>query len=471
MDLYPRQEELLAFLDAKVLAEEEGLVEKSRDIGFTWTVGGWALHKWIYVPGFKTKFGSRIEAYVDKLGDPDSIFEKIRMIYKNLPAPMMPVGFDPKKHDNHMRLVNPVNGNLIGGEAGTEMGRGGRSTAYIVDEAAFVERAERVDAAISSNANCRIWASTVNGMGNAFANKRFGGSLREDQIFTYHWSDDPRKTPEWAAKRKGEMEAWAWASEYEIDYSASVEGVCIPALWVNASIRLNSLIQVEPDRDGIAGLDVGGGGKAKSVYSARFGPVVCPPISWGDGDTTATANRALDEADKVYATREDKWDCTVKAIHYDSVGVGKGVQSTLKNAQRAARTFPINSGDAPSTTRWPNGQTSVDQFFNLKAEMWFLAREKLRAAYELALFLEGKEEGVNHPVSDVVILPPPTTGKDSQLLATQLSLPKWFKTEKGKIIMEKKDQLATRGIASPDHAEAFVLTFARNSNLSTWANL
>jgi len=44
-------------------------------------------------------------------------------------------------------------------------------------------------------------------------------------------------------------------------------------------------------------------------------------------------------------------------------------------------------------------------------------------------------------------------------MAPQISLVKWFRNEKGKIVIEKKEQLASRGISSPDHAEALMLTF------------
>ena len=230
LDLFPRQRELVQFIDARVNAQENGLVEKSRDIGFTWVFGGYSVQKWRFRPGFKTAFGSRKAEYVDRLGDPDSIFEKIRMVVRALPYWMLPPGFDSRRHDNHMQLLNPENGNTIRGEAGDDMGRGGRNTMYVLDEFAFVEHAEEVDRATSANSDVRIFGSTVNGLGNVFARKRHSGQLRPDQIFRFHWTDDPRKnTPEWEAKTRSNMEPWAFASEYDIDYAASVEGVFYPS--------------------------------------------------------------------------------------------------------------------------------------------------------------------------------------------------------------------------------------------------
>src|SRR6266699_3312303 len=106
-DLWPRQVELLRWLDERVRAREDGLVEKSRDMGFTYLMGAYALHHWQWVPGFKTTFGSRIASLVDKIGDPDSIFEKIRAMLRGEPRWMLPEGFNSAKHDNAFLLVNP----------------------------------------------------------------------------------------------------------------------------------------------------------------------------------------------------------------------------------------------------------------------------------------------------------------------------------------------------------------------------
>jgi hypothetical protein len=216
---------MIRWLDEMVAAAREGLVEESRDIGWTWVAGGYAVHRWRFCPGFKTTFGSRIEDLVDQKGNPDSIFGKIRLLLDRLPHWMMPQGFNASEHDNHMRLLNPNNGNVISGEGGKNMGRGGRSTLYIVDEGAHIDQADKVDAAIIGNADTRIWASSANGSGNAFFRKRHSGNI---PVFQFHWRDDPRKDEAWAEAKKKEVNPVVWASEYDIDYAASVDGICIP---------------------------------------------------------------------------------------------------------------------------------------------------------------------------------------------------------------------------------------------------
>jgi hypothetical protein len=454
LDLFPKQEDLVDFVEECLREAEDGLVEKSRDVGFTWTVGGIALHHWRFVPGFRATFGSRKTEFVDGLGDPDTIFEKIRYMLYNLPVWLRPPGFEKRLHDHFLLLTNPETGNTIGGEGGDEMGRGGRSTLYVLDEYAFVPRADKADMATSANADCRIFGSSANGMGNAFARKRF--AMPVNRVFRLHWRDDPRKTEEWAKKKKASMiEEWKWASEYEIDYAASIEGVCIPAKWVEAALRIGSLVALEPAVKGVSGLDVGGGGKGKSVHVARFGPVVLAPESWGNPDTIETAHKGLGLASDARPRRKDGAECRVTALNYDAPGIGAGVSAAMTRANKKDLWVTgVNTGVEPSTTRWPDGESSEEKFVNLKAEMWFIARSRFKATYETLRALEGDPECHVHPPSDLISLPPGATN-----LVVQLSLPKMFRTEKGKMILETKTQLATRGVPSPDEADALMLTF------------
>lgn len=468
-DPYPRQVDWLAWMDERLRCRNEGLVEKSRDVGFSWLSGGYALHKWLYVDGFKTTFGSRKEEYVDKSGDPDSLFEKIRMMFFQLPSWMHPKGFQAGKHFNYMRLINPANGNLIRGEAGDQMGRGGRSSLYIIDEAAFIERADRVNASTSANVDVRIWGSTVNTPGDLFARKRH--RLPPEQVFIFDYRDNPLMTPQRIAQKRQELEDYQWASEYERDYSASVEGICIPAKWVNAAKRIAGLVQIEPSVSGIAGGDVGAG-KAKSVWVPRWGPVVGLPVSWQEADTINTAHRLLKESQRARTWRVNGTPCYINHLRFDSVGVGQGVSSVLSRCDVPDLTAAgVNVGLPPTDFVWPDGESSTEKFANLKAESWWLARERFKLTYQHVRFLEGEEDGIEHDPSDLISIPDDKAGPEAAALATQISLVKWNRNEKGKIAIESKQALKDRGIQSPDHADALMLTFAGYGVLELWANL
>lgn len=458
-ELWPKQIEFIHWLHERVGNSEEWLTEKSRDTGVTYLCAGYALNRWLFSPGFKATFGSRKAEYVDKSGQPDSIFEKLRIMARRLPEWMLPDGFNWAHHSLFMRMLNPETGAMISGEGGEDMGRGGRSSLYIVDEAAFVPNAESIEKALSGNTDCVGWVSSVNGMGNLFARKRHS-ILKQGQIFKLHWRDDPRKTEEWAtAKQASFSDPTAWASEFDIDYSASLEGVCIPAKWVDAAKRVASLDPtVIASNQAVSGLDVGAG-KAKSVHVTRRGAIVLPPRSRAEPDTTDTAWWGLELSEAQGA----------KLLNFDSVGVGAGVASTLsKHKIKGLVAEPVNVGDTPTERRWDDGRTSDEMFGNLKAEIWWLARMAFQRTYQHVLFIEGKEGGKQHPTTDLIALP--SGDPESDTLCSQLSLVRWFKNEKGKIVIEKKAELQRRGIVSPDHAEAFMLTFVDRPNRYSWDN-
>jgi hypothetical protein len=132
---------------------------------------------------------------------------------------------------------------------------------------------------------------------------------------------------------------------------------------------------------------------------------------------------------------------------------------------------PVNTGIEASDATWDDGKTSKDKFGNLKAELWGLARERFKNTYEFVLYLEGKPGGIQHIVDDCISLPDDEEGPEAMQLASELSLPKRGSNERGKLIMERKIAMAKRGLASPDFADALILTFAGNGSLEVWAKL
>jgi phage terminase large subunit len=441
--LWPRQVDYLRFLEQALTDRHDIVCEKSRDVGVSYLNCLFAVHRWLYVPGFKSTFCANKFDQVDMRGNPDAIFEKLRIILRGLPKWMMPEGFNFSVHVPEGRLINPENRNVVTGEGGDNAGRGGRSSVYFIDEAAFVRSAASVNAATSANAECRAWCSTVNGTGNFFA------ELAQSQrvpVFRFHWRDDPRKSEAWAEEQKRRVGDVTFAAEYDIDYGASVEGLVIQNVWLEAAVELRRRLadRVPPGTRARCGLDVGGG-KAESALIIRKGPLVLPPVIWPTADTTDVAHNALAEARQHGAM----------LLNFDSVGVGAGVAATLSRADVSAIAITgVNVGIPPSKRVWPDGRTSVEMFDNLKAELWWCAREAFRRSYQLLRFLDGyTEDAFNHPLEDVVLM------CDDLTLRRQLNTPKWFKTETGKIFIERKHQLASRNVKSPDRAEGFVLTY------------
>jgi hypothetical protein len=451
---WPKQEEFLRALHVRVSAGKPFLLEKSRDQGATYLLVGYAIWRWLFCPGFKTTFCSNDAENVDSKGNPDSIFEKMRIIVRRLPLWMMPEGVVERKHDLVMQLTNPINGAVITGVTGENPGRGGRSSWFVADEAAYIANAKRVEAAVSGNTDCVGWVSTPNpengGLANFFAQKRAMFAKIPGALFRLHWRDDPRKNDAWATEKKATLaDPSTWDVEYEISYTGAQEGVAIPAKWVQAAVDLGRDfgVMVPRAKRGISGGDVGAG-KANSVIVHRFGPLVLEPERRQEADTTDTAIWML--------------DCMVTAgshlLNFDVPGVGAGVLSAFTHLDRAkyptlTGAVPINTGNPPSDRVWPDETTSDAKFGNLKAEIWWLARAAFQRSYLHYQWLTKQAGGIEQKWNEVLVIP------DDATLAMQLSTPKWFRNEKGKIVIETKKQLAVRHIASPDDADAFVLTF------------
>lgn len=432
--LYPKQIEFLRWLQERERTVTGGLVDKSRDSGVTYLCAAYAIHGWLFRPGYSAGFGSRKEEYVDRLGDPDSIFEKIRIILFRLPAWMMPEGFKRSEHATFRKVLNPANGATITGEAGDNIGRGGRKSLYVVDEAAFIERAGTIDGSLLGNTDVRIDVSTPNGPGNPFARKRYSGQV---PVFTMHYRDDPRKTAEWVEKKKAGTDPVTWAQEYEIDYTASIEGICCPAAWVRAAVDF----ELESTGPIIAGLDVAAEGSNLSALASRRGPVLLSVRTWQGLLPIQLANAVID-----YATEK----VGIEELRYDSVGVGEGVKSAFQTTEKVVPFKPLAfvAGDAASENVYKDGRKGNEKFHNLRAEAWWGLRERFRKVYERITL------GTDYPDVECISIP-----NDQELIA-ELSMPLTEQTDKGRIKLESKKDMAKRGLKSPDRADAVMMCFA-----------
>src|SRR5712691_9501930 len=76
--MFQRQKDLIEFVQSLIKDGESGLVEKSRDMGATWTCCWISIWLYLFLPGATVGWGSREADLVDQKGNPDSIMEKIR---------------------------------------------------------------------------------------------------------------------------------------------------------------------------------------------------------------------------------------------------------------------------------------------------------------------------------------------------------------------------------------------------------
>ncbi len=434
--LWPKQLEFLEWLQGIEDSSDDGVCDKSRDTGITWAVAGYYVWRWLTVPGWAGAIGSRKRDLLDKIGDPKTVFSKLEYIIRMLPQWLLPPGFRMKKHRHFLRIINPATSASITGEAGDNMGRGGRASMYFLDEFGLVPRAMRVQAAVADNTRSVLYVSTATDPNTLFHRLVHDGNL---QHFRISWKDDPRKAPEWRDDYLRKYGAAITAKEVDIDYSGSGDDVLIPSKWVLAAVNLD----LGPDVSTVAkaGLDVADAGDAETVYAPMKGPVVQPLLAWKGRNPVDSAVIVIDQA-----TQDE-----VTVLRYDSIGVGAGVTGAL--TAREGLPFVhigVNVGKATTMTYYDDApdRLAKERFANLKAELWWGLRLRFWNAW---LVFQGDESA---DPNKAISIP------DDHRLISQLSTPKMQANERGLLLVESKIRLAKRGIASPDRADAVVLACA-----------
>lgn len=413
--LFARQQEFVQWAIERWKGREDGVVEKSRDMGVSWLSIAVAVWMWLYHKGVAIGFGSRKEVYVDDLANPNALFWKFRQAVELLPRELRPVGWDVKKHAPFMRIVNPENGSVVIGEAGDNIGRGGRTSIYFIDEAAFIERADTVEAALSQTSNCRLWISTPNGAGNAFYRKRHGGKL---PVFVFDWRQDPRKDDAWYAEQCARLDPVVVAQEIDRNYESSVTNALIPGAVVQAAAARGPA-QVRAIGGLRVGVDVARFGDDSSVITFRRGRLLIKQVVLRQADVTEVAGRTREE---IRSFRE-----TPEQIAVDTIGIGAGVADILRGWYGTA-VADVNSSD-----RMGDGRN-----YNRRAFMWREMSEWLKSG---------------------------AIPNDEELKA-ELTAQR-YTYRGGELLLESKDEAKKRGVRSPDRADSLAMTFAHPTSYAT----
>lgn len=183
---------------------------------------------------------------------------------------------------------------------------------------------------------------------------------------------------------------------------------------------LPDVIEAAQERDAgtptgqrVIGVDVARFGDDRTVILERVGHKVTAIRKFSKLDTMQTAGRV---ADAISAFDP-------QATFVDGVGVGGGVVDRLK--QLGFPVVEVNAGAAAN---------DEDRYANKRAEMWGRMRDWLR---------------------DRGDIPADETELEFDLLG-----PSYSYDGKNRILLEKKEKMKERGLASPDIADALALTFA-----------
>lgn len=459
--LFPKQRAWIDKVIEKWGKREPLITEKSRDAGVSWLAVAIGASICMLYNGATVGYGSKLLELVDSLGDPKSLFWKARFFIQNIPEEFRP-GWDARRHAPERRITFPHSGSSMTGEGGDEIGRGGRTSLFFVDESAHLARPKRVDAALSATTMCRIDISSANGTANPFYQRRAGGKI---EVFTFHWREDPRKDQDWYDKQVAELDPVVVAQEIDINYSASVTGVLIPSSWVQAAVDADKVLGFTVSGKRGGALDVADEGVDLNAFAVSHGVCIEDVTAWsGKGDdifgTVQEAFRICDEHG-------------LDGFEYDADGLGAGVRGDARviNEQRAAgkvkelKVTPfrgsgaVHKPDAPIPTAVPGGgrsandRTNGDFFANAKAQGGWSLRVRFQRTFRA---VEAVKKGEPNPYDpdDLIVLR--STMPALNKVMVELSQPTFDQNTAGKILIDK----APEGTRSPNYYDAIMIRMA-----------
>ena len=237
------------------------------------------------------------------------------------------------------------------------------------------------------------------------------GLSENDSTFAY------RPRPYLVTRRWVYEKLWEWGEESPLWHSRVLgsfpeqsEDSLISLKWLEAA---RDPIEIPGSRRVIVGIDVAGSdGGDETVVAVQAAGNILALGAWSLKDPLAKVNEFL----LPYKSR-------IEEVNVDVIGVGHNFVPRL-----AALGYPCNEVNVGTATQFP------DQFANLKAQLYWKLRE---------LFQNGAIHGLN-----------------DELAISQLASIQWKANLRGLTQIESKDDMAKRGIRSPDRAEAIMLAFA-----------
>jgi hypothetical protein len=180
----------------------------------------------------------------------------------------------------------------------------------------------------------------------------------------------------------------------------------------------------------VCGLDVARGGMDANVFAFRLGldarslPMIKIPGT-KTRDTTVLIAAACEVLDKEYRCGDGKLR-QVSMLFIDGTGIGGPIYDRLVQLGYGSRVMEVQFGaEAPEAT---HGQ----KFANMRGWIWGKCRDWLKRG---------------------------AIPKDEQL-AIELTAPDYTHDKRDRILLESKEHMKARGVASPDAADALCLTFS-----------
>lgn len=439
--MFRRQREMIEFILRKRGAKESCGIKKSRDVGMTVLVALMGVWMWLFDPGTVVTYGSLLEKRVHKIGDPSSIFEKIRSTIEALPNWMLPDKWDFRTCFREFLVVNPETGSVLSGEVGNNMGRGGRANVFFADEFSECDHQQDKHSSISGTADFAVYFGTSAGPTTYFSELEIEEML---EFLAFPWYYDPRKLDnpddvgnpnaesEWKTKKLGEVGQEIFAQQFACNDDLADAFILIRPEWVSAAERWEPGVAASGFT--VSGFDVADGGEDEHVMAIRQAWHVRPLKTWN-----ALRWEQMPPIVHIMAAKEQ-----IDLLNYDGSGIGAkfGIPIT-ERAKGAYKIRAVYAQDKPSNIIYRQFKRPASEiFFNRTTELWFAMADRLQKTYEVVM------GDADHPLDELVKLP------DDPLLKRQLTSRRYEVVAGGKLKLEDKKKMKK----SPDRADALSLT-------------
>lgn len=210
--------------------------------------------------------------------------------------------------------------------------------------------------------------------------------------------------------------------------------------WIEAAIDAHKKLNIDMSGARAVGYDVADSGADKNACSIFDGALCIGLDEWSAPEDALTES-----------TRR-AWSHVLNGrLIYDSIGVGAHVGSTLNEMKVKRSFFKFNAGGAiinPEREYAPKIKNK-DKFENLKAQAWQDVADRFRNTYNAVT------KGEVFDASDLISISSDIPKLEQ--LKIELSTPTKRYSKRGLDMVETKEEMAKRGVASPNLADAFIM--------------
>lgn len=210
--------------------------------------------------------------------------------------------------------------------------------------------------------------------------------------------------------------------------------------WIEAAIDAHIKLGIDMSGARTAGYDVADSGDDKNAVTVMDGAICIHLEEWA----------APEDELKQSALRANAL-AAGGVLVYDSIGVGAHVGSTLLDSTNKVncRKFNAAAGVMHPKKEYAPSIKNKDKFENLKAQAWQDVADRFRNTYNAVT--KGETFDPGELISITSDCP------HIERLKVELSTPNKRYSKRGLDMVETKEELAKRGVASPNLADSFIM--------------